>query len=54
MGADSLSMTPSSIPSAKKFIRELNRSSAKEILDTVLEMEDADTVTRYLRKYIPA
>ena len=54
MGADSLSMTPSSIPSAKKFIRELNRSSAKEVLDTVLEMEDADTVTRYLRKYIPA
>ncbi len=54
MGADSISMTPSSIPAAKEFIRGLNRSSAKEILDTVLEMEDADTVSKYLRKYIPA
>ncbi|MFP4571445.1 MAG: phosphoenolpyruvate--protein phosphotransferase [Desulfobacterales bacterium] len=52
MGVDRLSMTPSSVPAAKKFIRSIRQADARQALDAVLEMEDAQSVSYYLRQYI--
>ncbi|MCF8110316.1 MAG: phosphoenolpyruvate--protein phosphotransferase [Desulfobacteraceae bacterium] len=52
MGADRLSMTPSSVPAAKRFIRSIRQSDAEKALDAVLEMEDAESVNNYLAEYI--
>ncbi|MFW5931363.1 MAG: phosphoenolpyruvate--protein phosphotransferase, partial [Desulfosalsimonas sp.] len=52
MGADRLSMTPSSIPAAKGIIRSIRQSDAVKALDAVLEMEDAQSVNNYLEEYI--
>ncbi|NOY67980.1 MAG: phosphoenolpyruvate--protein phosphotransferase [Deltaproteobacteria bacterium] len=52
MGADQISMVPSSIPAAKKFIRGITRSSAEDILLMVLEMEDADSIAQCLRQHL--
>ena len=52
MGATDLSMTPSSIPAAKQFIRTIQASFCRELLSTVMEMEDANEVDQYLKNKI--
>lgn len=52
MGVDRLSMTPSSIPAAKKFIRSIRQADARKALDAVLKMEDVESVSYYLTQYI--
>lgn len=52
MGADQISMTPSSIPAAKQFIRSIRRSYAKKILNTVMKMEDASEISAFINDAI--
>ena len=52
MGADRVSMSPSSIPAAKEFIRSIRQADARQALETVLEMEDAQSVNDFLMEYI--
>ncbi len=49
MGADAVSMTPSSIPAAKQFIRTVDSREAGRVLDTVLEMADSSAISDYLK-----
>ena len=48
MGADHISMTPSAIPAAKQFIRDISRNDARRTLDACLSMEDGSEISRYL------
>ena len=48
MGATDLSMTPSSIPAAKQFIRNIEASFCRELLSGVKKLEDVDTVSGFL------
>jgi len=52
MGADDISMTPSSIPAAKQFIRGILQSDARSALETCLEMEDAGQIRAYIRDFL--
>ncbi|MFW6334898.1 MAG: putative PEP-binding protein, partial [Desulfosalsimonas sp.] len=52
MAADRLSMNPSSIPAAKQFIRSIRMSDAAGALEKVLEMEDTESITAYLDRFI--
>ncbi|MFP3981812.1 MAG: phosphoenolpyruvate--protein phosphotransferase [Desulfobacterales bacterium] len=52
MAADRLSMTPSAIPAAKQFIRNVRQADARRVLDAVLEMEDVQSVNEFLTEYI--
>jgi phosphotransferase system enzyme I (PtsP) len=52
MAADRISMTPSSIPAAKQFIRGIRQADARKALDAVIEMEDAESINDYLNQYI--
>ena len=52
MGADHISMNAASIPFAKKFIRSVTIEKAREALQKVLEMEDAEAIGRYMAKMI--
>ena len=48
MGIKELSMSAPSIPKVKERIRNITFTKAKEILDTVMEMEDGDKIKDYL------
>ena len=48
MGIKELSMSAPSIPRVKERIRNITSAQAKEILDTVMEMEDGDKIKEYL------
>lgn len=48
MGADHISMTPSTIPTAKQFIRNISRKDARRALDACLSMEDASEISHHL------
>jgi len=48
MGIDSLSMSASSLTRVKWVICNVSQKRAKELLDEVLEMEDAQTIRQYL------
>jgi len=48
MGIKELSMSAPSIPRVKERIRNITSAQAKEILDTVMEMEDGDKIRDYL------
>jgi len=50
MGADHISMVPSAIPGAKKFIRSVSKQDAQKALKVCLEMEDAKEIGVYLKK----
>jgi phosphotransferase system enzyme I (PtsP) len=50
MGADQISMTPSAVPAAKRFIRGIRKSDAEKTLKTVMEMEDAHEISKFLNK----
>lgn len=53
LGVDELSMTPWSIMECKKIIRSVNYEDVKATARTVLKMDTADSVNRYLRqKYL--
>jgi len=52
MGATDISMTPSSIPAAKQFIRSIHASFCRELLASVMKMEDANEVTQFLNNKI--
>jgi len=41
-------MSAPSIPRVKERIRNITSAQAKEILDTVMEMEDGDKIRDYL------
>lgn len=51
MGADAVSMNPSSIPLAKQFVRSIRRSDAKKALEAVGEMADASEIQRFLIEF---
>ena len=51
MGADAVSMNPSSIPLAKQFIRSIRQSDAKKALDAVSGMEDAASIAAFLADF---
>ncbi len=48
MGADHISMTPSTIPAAKQFIRSISRKEAQREVATCLAMEEAFEISRHL------
>jgi phosphotransferase system enzyme I (PtsP) len=50
MGAECLSMNPSSIPVVKNFIRELDQKSLAEMLEGVLEKDTVEEVQAFLSK----
>ncbi len=50
MGVDHISMVPSAIPGAKKFIRSVNQADAEKALKVCLKMEDAKEIGAYLKK----
>lgn len=53
LGVDELSMTPWSIMECKKIIRSVNYEDVKATARTVLKMDTAESVNRYLRqKYL--
>jgi len=52
MGADHISMVPSSIPGAKQLIRSVNQADAEEALKVCLEMEDAKEIKAYLNNKV--
>lgn len=52
MAADRISMSPSSIPAAKQFIRAICYQDARNALKSVLEMEDVETINDFLTDYI--
>jgi phosphoenolpyruvate-protein kinase (PTS system EI component) len=52
MAADRISMSPSSIPAAKQFIRAICYQDARNALNSVLEMEDVETINDFLTDYI--
>lgn len=52
MGADRISMNPSSLPQARHFIREVSREDARKALADVLVMEDAAEIASYLKRRI--
>ncbi|MCU0599104.1 MAG: phosphoenolpyruvate--protein phosphotransferase [Desulfobacterales bacterium] len=52
MGADQISMTPSAVPAAKQFIRGIRKSEAEKTLKTVMEMEDAFDISKFLNKKV--
>ena len=49
MGADNISMVPSSIPAAKQFILGIRKEDAEKALGTILEMEDAKEIKAFLK-----
>jgi phosphotransferase system, enzyme I, PtsP len=51
MGADAVSMNPSSIPIAKEFIRNIRQSDAKKALDAASNMEDAASIAEFLADF---
>ncbi len=53
MGIKELSMSAPSIPRVKERIRNITSAKAKEILDTVMEMEDGDKIKEYLSTLTP-
>ena len=52
MGAFDVSMTPSSIPAVKQFIRGIRQSDARRILGTCLTMEDAGQIRDCIRDFL--
>ena len=52
MGADHISMNASSIPFAKNVIRNTRLKKAEKALDEVLQMEDADAISRYMAEVL--
>ena len=48
MGVDSLSMSASSLTRVKWVIRNITQKRAEDLLNEVLEMEDAQTIRQYL------
>ncbi len=48
MGADHISMSASAIPAIKAFIRNSRISNAREALEHVLTLEDADHIRRFM------
>jgi phosphotransferase system enzyme I (PtsP) len=52
MGADYISMTPSSIPAAKQFIRDICQADARSVLEACLEMEDAGQIRTYIADFL--
>jgi len=48
MGADHISMNASSIPSAKRIIRNIRINTAQKALKDVLKMEDAQAIGQYM------
>ncbi len=48
MGADRISMAPSAIPAAKRFIRRIRKADAENILQAVMQMEDAHQISQFI------
>ena len=53
MGADHLSMIPSAIPAAKKFIRSIKQADAEIVLQNCLRMETGDEIAAFLQTALP-
>ncbi len=49
MGVDSLSMNASNLPRVKAAIRRISAAEAREVLEDVLEMDDARVINAYIR-----
>ena len=54
METDHLSMNPASIPIIKDLIRKVRLTDAKETLNSVVLMEDAEEIAAFLDKVLPA
>ncbi len=54
METDHLSMNPASIPIIKDLIRKVRLTDAKETLNSVAFMEDAEEIAAFLDKVLPA
>ena len=54
METDHLSMNPASIPIIKDLIRKVRLTDAKEALNSVAFMEDAEEIAAFLDKVLPA
>ncbi len=52
MGYDILSMNATSLPKVKKALRNLRLDEAREVLDQVMDMEDADDVRAHLESFL--
>jgi phosphotransferase system enzyme I (PtsI) len=48
LGFDELSMTAGQIPTVKRFIRQVNRAEAKELLQQAMEFTTAEEIERYI------
>jgi phosphoenolpyruvate-protein kinase (PTS system EI component) len=53
MEVDRLSMNSSSIPTIKHMIRSVNLANAKESLKSVLRMESAEEIRKFLDRVMP-
>ncbi len=54
MGANQLSMIPSSIPAAKQFICAVRQSDAQTALRACLKMETGDEIAAFLKEKMPS
>jgi phosphotransferase system enzyme I (PtsP) len=52
MGYDVLSMNATALPKVKKALRNVNLSEARELLDEVMEMEQASTIHQRLERFL--
>jgi phosphotransferase system enzyme I (PtsP) len=52
MGYDVLSMNATALPKVKKALRNVNLSEARELLDEVMEMEQASTIHQRLEQFL--
>jgi phosphotransferase system, enzyme I, PtsP len=52
MGVDQMSMNPSTVPIIKNLIRSVKQNDAREILQEVLAMEDAEEIEAFLEKVV--
>lgn len=52
MGADDISMTPSSIPAAKQLIRGMYQADARRVLEDCLKMESADEIRKRVSGFL--
>ncbi|MGM0453823.1 MAG: phosphoenolpyruvate--protein phosphotransferase [Thermodesulfobacteriota bacterium] len=51
MGADRISMAPSSVPAAKQMVRSIGRADAQKALEAVNKMDDAATISAFMADY---
>ncbi|MBW2569122.1 MAG: phosphoenolpyruvate--protein phosphotransferase, partial [Deltaproteobacteria bacterium] len=54
METDQLSMNPASIPIIKNLIRKITLTNAKEALNSIAFMEDAEEIAAFLNEVLPA